>query len=189
MGGGATAAHAELAARAGLEPYRALHQMERPLPVAERTDLETRGFRPADLDEVVEVNRLAFAHHPAQGDMTRAMFEERMAEPWFDPEGLRIVELEGRVAGFCWTKLFTWETPVLGEIHVICVHPDFAGRQLGRGLVLAGLEHLHATGATVGMLFVEADNEAALRAVPQARLRHRAHRSRLRHHGPPRPPA
>ena len=85
-----------------------------------------------------------------------------MAEPWFDPEGLRICELEGRVAGFCWTKLFTWETPVLGEIHVICVHPDFAGRHLGRGLVLAGLEHLHATGATVGMLFVEADNDAAL---------------------------
>ena len=118
---GATAAHAELAARAGLAPYRALHQMERPLPV-----------------------------------------EERMAEPWFDPEGLRIVELDGRVAGFCWTKLFTWETPVLGEIHVICVHPDFAGRHLGRGLVLAGLQHLHATGATVGMLFVEADNDAAL---------------------------
>ena len=159
---GATAAHAELAARAGLAPYRALHQMERPLPVEERTDLVTRGFRPDDLDAVVEVNRLAFAHHPAQGDMTRAMFEERMAEPWFDPEGLRIVDLDGRVAGFCWTKLFTWETPVLGEIHVICVHPDFAGRHLGRGLVLAGLQHLHATGATVGMLFVEADNDAAL---------------------------
>jgi mycothiol synthase len=159
---GATPAHAELAARAGLDPYRALHQMERPLPVEERTDLETRGFRPADLDAVVEVNRLAFAHHPAQGDMTRAMFQERMAEPWFDPEGLRIVDLENRVAGFCWTKLFAWETPVLGEIHIICVHPDFAGRQLGRGLVLAGLEHLHATGATVGMLFVEAENDAAL---------------------------
>jgi mycothiol synthase len=94
--------------------------------------------------------------------MTRAMFEERAAEPWFDPEGLLITELDGRVAGFCWTKLFAEESPVLGEIHVICVHPDFAGRRLGRALVLAGLDHLAGRGATVGMLFVEADNTAAL---------------------------
>lgn len=160
---GALPAHAELAARAGLEPHRALHQMRRPLPLDEGFELPLRAFRPGhDEDEVLEVNRLAFAHHPDQALMTRAMLEERMAQPWFDPAGFLLCELDGRVAGFCWTKLFAEERPVLGEIHVICVHPDFGGRGLGRGLVAAGLHHLHRVGAEVGMLFVEADNLAAL---------------------------
>jgi mycothiol synthase len=160
---GATPTHAELAARLGLAPYRALHEMRRPLPVGEPYELPLRPFVPGrDEDAVVEVNRLAFAHHPAQGDMTRAMLEAREAQPWFDPEGFLLCELDGRLGGFCWTRLFADDDPVLGEIHVICVHPDFGGRGLGRGLVLAGLDHLDGRGATVGMLFVEADNEPAI---------------------------
>jgi mycothiol synthase len=171
MGGGtvqlwaadATPAHAELAARAGLHPYRGLHQMQRPLPVGESYDLPLRPFVPGqDEDAVLEVNRLAFAKHPEQGRLTRAMLDERIAEPWFDAKGFLLSERDGRLAGFCWTKLFAEERPVLGEIYVICVHPDFGGHGLGRGLVLAGLDHLSGVGATVGMLFVEADNEAAL---------------------------
>jgi mycothiol synthase len=159
----ATPSHAELAARLGLAPYRALHEMRRPLPVDEAYELPLRPFVPGrDEEAVVEVNRLAFAHHPAQGEMTRAMLEAREAQPWFDPAGFLLCELEGQLAGFCWTRLFADREPVLGEIHVICVHPDFGGRGLGRGLVLAGLDHLTRQGATVGMLFVEADNEAAL---------------------------
>jgi len=115
-----------------------------------------------DEGDVLEVNRRAFAHHPDQGNMTRAMLDERMAEPWFDPAGLLIVEISGRVAGFCWTKLFEGSDPLMGEIHVICVDPDFTGRRLGHELVVGGLDHLADRGATVGMLFVEGDNTAAL---------------------------
>jgi mycothiol synthase len=160
----ATPGHAELAARAGLSPHRGLHQMERPLPLDEPYDLPLRAFVPGqDEDAVVEVNRVAFANHPEQGQMTRAMLEEREAQSWFDPAGFLLTELEGRLAGFCWTKLFAEEDPVLGEIHVIGIHPDFEGKGLGRGLVLAGLDHLAKAGATVGMLFVEADNQSALK--------------------------
>jgi mycothiol synthase len=160
----ATPGHAELAARAGLVPHRGLHQMERSLPVGEPFELPLRAFVPGqDEDDVIEVNRLAFAHHPEQGDMTRSMLEERETQSWFDPAGFLLCELDGRLAGFCWTKLFADERPILGEIHVICVHPDFAGKGLGKGLVLAGLDYLAGRGATVGMLFVEADNDAALR--------------------------
>jgi len=159
----ATPAHAELAARAGLSAHRTLHQMVRPLPTGLRSTVPLRAFVAGeDEDEVLEVNRRAFAHHPEQGEMTRDMLEERMAEPWFDPAGFLIREVDGRIAGFCWTKLFLDSDPLMGEIHVICVDPDFAGQGLGHELVVAGLDHLAQRGATVGMLFVEGDNSAAI---------------------------
>jgi mycothiol synthase len=160
---GSGAAHEELAARAGLSPHRVLHRMERPLPLGARATIPLRAFRAGqDEDEVLAVNRRAFADHPAQGDMSRAELDDRMAEPWFDPAGFLVHEAEGRIAGFCWTKLFAGTTPLVGEIHVICVDPDFAGRGLGRELVVAGLDHLAGRGATVGMLFVEGNNARAI---------------------------
>lgn len=160
---GPTAGHRELAARVGLHQHRVLHQMRRSLPVGVPWDIPVRPFVPGqDDDAVLEVNRRAFVAHPDQGHMSRAQFEARMAEHWFDPAGFLLCELGGRLAGFCWTKVFTDLVPPLGEIHIIGVDPDFGGRGLGPQLVLAGLDHLAGRGIGEGVLFVEGDNEGAL---------------------------
>ena len=57
----------------------------------------------------------------------------------------------------------TRHPPRLGEIYVIAADPDFAGRGLGRRLVLAGLAHLAGQGITVATLYTEADNKAAIK--------------------------
>jgi mycothiol synthase len=160
-----TPAHLEVVARLGLHDHRVLHKMHRPLPFdapEELRGLQTRPFVPGQDDErLLEVNRRAFASHPDQGNMTLAQLHARMAQPWFDPAGCLVTEVDGEFAGFCWTKLFDEYQPPLGEIHIIAVDPAFAGHGLGPRLVVAGLEHLAARGASEGVLFVEGDNAAA----------------------------
>ncbi|NBU38516.1 MAG: GNAT family N-acetyltransferase [Actinobacteria bacterium] len=50
----------------------------------------------------------------------------------------------------------------MNEIYVIAVHPDHAGRGLGRKMAIAGLASMTALTTPVAMLYVDADNAAAL---------------------------
>lgn len=155
----------EVAARWGFAPYRDLWQLRAPLP-APPGDLAVRPFEPADAEAVLAVNRRAFAWHPEQGGMTAEDLRRRQAESWYDPAGFLLHEQQGRLAGFCWTKLHPGgEAPpediAMGEIYVICVDPDFQGRGIGGPLTLAGLGYLHSRGPTTAMLYVESDNDAA----------------------------
>jgi mycothiol synthase len=158
-----TSAHDELAIRVGLVPGRTLFQMRRPLPVDQATDVVTRPFRVgADEDAWLAVNNRAFHDHPEQGGWDRDTLARREKEPWFDPTGFLLHERDGRLAAYCWTKVHDDQDPVLGEIYVIAVDPDFHGLGLGRALTLAGLDHLARRGIGTGMLYVDADNAAAL---------------------------
>ncbi len=128
--------------------------------VAPAEGVEVRSFRPEDASEVVRVNAAAFAHHPEQGAMDRAELDERMAEDWFDPAGLLVADDgQGGLLGFHWTKR---HSPELGEVYVVGIDPAAQGRGLGRALTLAGLHHLAGLGVAEVLLYVEADNHAAL---------------------------
>lgn len=160
--------HSERLAQAlGMSAQREIRQLRCQLPLAREAssaELATRPFVVGqDEDAWLEVNSRAFAWHPEQGHMTLADLRAREQEPWFDPEGFRLHERGGELAGFCWTKVHGDAEPPLGEIYVIGVDPDLHGGGLGRGLTVAGLDHLARAGLTVGMLYVEATNEPALR--------------------------
>lgn len=154
------------AAVLGLVPGRRLLQMRRSLPLPTTRgddDVAVRPFVVGD-DELawLEANNAAFRWHAEQGGWDLATLQQREREPWFDPSGFLLHERDGRLAAFCWTKVHPGE-PVVGEIYVIAVHPDFHGLGLGRALTLAGLRSLHAAGATEGMLYVDAGNTTAVR--------------------------
>ncbi|KRV51084.1 mycothiol synthase [Wenjunlia vitaminophila] len=164
-GGRPAARH--LAGALGLSLFRELRQLRRPLdggpPLPEPTlppGVTVRTFQPGrDEAAWLAVNASAFAHHPEQGAWTPADLSDRMAEPWFDPEGFFLAVRDDRVVGFHWTKVHAEER--LGEVYVVGVDPAEQGTGLGRALTVIGLRHLARTQPTA-MLYVDADNVAAV---------------------------
>ncbi|MEX2658424.1 MAG: mycothiol synthase [Acidimicrobiales bacterium] len=158
------AAHDALADAVGLDRGRELLQLRRPLPLdIPAPDLPLRPFVPGQDEQAwLDVNNRAFAWHPEQGGWDLEALERREAEPWFDPAGFLLHERDGRLAGFCWTKVHAHHEPPLGEIYVIAVDPDHQGLGLGRDLVVAGLTWLADQDLRQGMLYVDATNTPAV---------------------------
>ena len=154
-----------IAGRHGLARARELWVMRRaaavPLPeLVLPPGLAIRSYRPGDADDVLRVNAAAFANHPEQGSLDAEGLAERMAEPWFDPEGLLIAEeRDGTILGFHWTKRADQHH---GEVYVVGIDPAAQGRGLGRLLTLAGLHHLESRGVDEVLLYVGAENAPAV---------------------------
>lgn len=159
-----TEGHDRLARAVGLRRGRELRQLRRPLPVGERPQLAVRPFVPGQ-DEAawLEVNNRAFEWHPEQGGWDLDRIRSRQRQPWFDPAGFLLHERDGKLAGFCWTKVHHEDSPPVGEVYVVAVDPAYRGQGLGRQLVLAGLDWLAGQGLGTAMLYVDAGNEPALR--------------------------
>lgn len=170
--GPAAGAAAEFARARGLEPVRSLHVMGRSLvdgppwpPAAVPERYAVRHFEPGrDEAAWVAVNAAAFASHPEQGSLTRRDLEQRMAQPWWDPEGLiLLVEVADPdvIAAFHWTKV---DPPggTTGEVYVVGVAPDRQGEGLGKAVTVLGLDHLRGRGLRDVVLYVDEENVAAV---------------------------
>ena len=170
-------AAAALAGELGFERARELWVMSReagPVQVPAIPGVTIRGYRDPDAAEIVRVNAAAFAHHPEQGSMDASQLAERMAEPWFDPDGLLVADARPAQDGllaFHWTKQ---HSPELGEVYVVAVDPAAQGRGLGRAVTAAGLAHLAARGVRRIFLYVESDNEAAVATYSKLGFEHTA---------------
>ncbi|MFF3454323.1 mycothiol synthase [Streptomyces sp. NPDC002730] len=164
-GGRSAARH--LAQVLGLTLFRELRQLRRPLSPLDISEpvfppgVTVRTFVPGQDDAAwLAVNAAAFAHHPEQGSLTQRDLDDRKAEPWFDPKGFFLAEREGELIGFHWTKVHAAEH--LGEVYVVGIRPEAQGGGLGKALTTIGLRHLAAEGLPTAMLYVDADNTAAL---------------------------
>jgi mycothiol synthase len=156
---------------AQFEPERDLLELRVPLPLPDPPKwpdgVQVRTFVVGrDEAEWLDVNNRAFAGHPEQGAWTRDTIEQREQAEWFDPDGFLLAFDDDGLAGFCWTKIHPAAPPrepvALGEIYVIGADPARQGRGLGRALTTAGLESLANRGITLGMLYVDGSNTAAV---------------------------
>lgn len=174
---GSHAAAEKLAEEFGFAPIRELLRMR----LSSDSDADTaasattarwpdgvamRSFVPGQDEEAwLAVNAAAFAHHPEQGAMTLGDLHARMAESWFDPAGfLLAVDGNDQILGFHWTKVHPGANghADLGEVYVVGVAPQAQGTGLGKALTIAGIEYLHRRGLEAIMLYVDADNTAAV---------------------------
>ncbi|WP_026553570.1 mycothiol synthase [Arthrobacter sp. H20] len=174
------AAAVSLAAKNGFVPVRELWRMRQTraaleasvlAPTADQAPLPDgvvlRAFQPGvDEQAWLAANRAAFADHAEQGSTTLEDLQARMAEDWFDPHGflLAVREADGHLLGFHWTKVHprSGDHPAMGEVYVVGVTPEAQGMGLGKALTIAGIEHLHSLDLQAIMLYVDADNTAAV---------------------------
>jgi mycothiol synthase len=169
-----------LATGHGFRQVRTLWQMRRGL----REQIPAATFPPGvrlrafvvgqDEAEFLRVNNAAFDWHPEQGGWDIEQVKLREAEPWFDADGfLLAVETDpdsgadgrDRLLGYHWTKVHPAHAgePPIGEVYVLGVDPAAQGRKLGAALTVAGLRYLRERGLDDVMLYVEADNHAAVK--------------------------
>lgn len=118
----------------------------------------------------LEVNNDAFSWHPEQGGWDLARLRRAMEVEWFNPRDVWFIwdapagqepgQEPPALAGFHWTK---WHDGETAEVYVVGLSGDYRGRGLGGPVVSMGLAHLAQGGAQRVILYVEDDNEAAVK--------------------------
>ncbi|MCV2490357.1 mycothiol synthase [Geodermatophilus sp. YIM 151500] len=168
-----------LAERRGYRRARVLLQMRRGLADVDPTPrpalperVRVLPFRPGrDEAAWLRVNARAFAAHPEQGAWTAEDLRLREQEPWFDPAGFLLAwrgdpDAGGTLLGSHWTKVHPpgdAAAEAVGEVYVLGIDPDAQGLRLGGVLTDLGLAYLRGRGLGSVLLYVEADNAAAVR--------------------------
>jgi len=79
------------------------------------------------------------------------------------PEDIILACDGDKIIGYCWTRI-TYETATggrKGEIFMLGVDPDYRGRGVGKGVLLAGLSYLKSKGLQVAELTADSKNQAA----------------------------
>jgi mycothiol synthase len=152
----------------GFEETRRLLHMHRhsgpaPIPTAPE-GASVRPFRPGEDDEMwLALNNRIFAGHPENGEWAMDDFRARLRQPWFKPDDLLVLEIDGDPAGFHWLKIEEREGEGrVGEVYVIGAAPEHHGRGLGRFLLATGLTHLSKRDVDAVAVYVDQSNERAV---------------------------
>ena len=118
-------------------------------------------------EQWLKANNEAFSWHPEQGGWDIDRLHRGMEADWFDPADLLFLwDTAGDpvLAGFHWTKWHAEEAPGFGEVYVVGLAADYRGTKLGGPLLQIGLRRMVEKGAQRVILYVEADNDPALKA-------------------------
>ncbi|MGV0362720.1 mycothiol synthase [Corynebacterium minutissimum] len=155
-----------------------LPSLEEELDILSYAESVERFDRARVEEEWVRVNNEAFSWHPEQGGWDIERLHRGMEAEWFDPADVLFLwdgiggtdagsaddSADATMAGFHWLKWHTEEDPAFGEVYVVGLAEAFRGRRLGGPLLSAGLQRVVDKGAEKVILYVEADNEPAVKA-------------------------
>ena len=161
-------ASSRMAAQFGFTPSRRLLHLHRHVGDAPHATApegaRLRAFRPgADDAAWLALNNRIFEGHPENGAWTMDDLHARLAQPWFNPDDLLMLEIHGRLAGFCWLKVEErGETGRVGEIYVIGAAREYRGIGLGRHLLASALAHLRERQTSIAAIYVDESNHVAV---------------------------
>lgn len=175
----------EFAKKLGFDSVRNVIQMRRSLfapiePFDIPTNYKLKQFDPKlDIEKFLNLNKACFVELPDQASWTKKDIELRISESWFLANGFMLLENDNNdFVGFCWTKVHGQDHEhqvddghqhldhghdPIGEIYVLGVHPQEHKKGLGKALTLWGLNHLRRSGLDSAMLYVDSNNQKAIK--------------------------
>lgn len=139
-----------------VETRRDLAMTRPPAPVAAASAVTVRAATPDDDEALARVSNAGYAGSYGYTPVAAATFAARRQVP-----GSRfwVALHDRRVVGYCHTIL---EDEELGCIESLVVEPHLQRRGIGRALLAAGLEQLRTDGRATTVLWVDAENRAAV---------------------------
>ena len=173
---GDSSAAQKLAEENGFERIRTVIQMRKELAEVHthQHNFEIRTFLPGiDNLEWLALNNQAFKEHPEQGNWSEKDLQTRLSESWFDPNGFFVAIENSKIIGFTWTKIHGGHShkheneseqhdhDPIGEIYITAVSKTGTG--LGKVLTETALAYLKRSGLSGAMLYVDSDNQRALK--------------------------
>lgn len=155
-----------LADKLGMGICRQVRYQQRPLTAPPAPGavpgVRLRTLRRDEAGAWLALSNAAFDGHPENGGWTADDLGWRLAAPWTSLDRFVVAVDAGTdelLAGV-WTKVESGSTE--GELYVVAVRPDQAGRGLGRLVVRHALQVLAAHGLATASLYVDSTNTAAL---------------------------
>lgn len=135
------------------------------LPVAGQGATASRGLKPGEENLLTEIQNRCFADTWGFNPNTGEEIAYRLNMYGRSPDDVILTYLKDKPVGYCWTIINAEENAVRkknkGLIHMLGVDPVFRKQEIGKAILLNGLEDLKAKGVDIVELTVDSENPAA----------------------------
>ena len=135
------------------------------LPAVKRNSISSRRLKQAEENLLTEIQNRCFADTWGFNPNTIEEIAYRLNMQGRSPNDVILTFLEDRLVGYCWTLINAEENPKSvknkGLIHMLGVDPDYRNQEIGKAILLNGLEDLKGKGVDIVELTVDSQNPAA----------------------------
>ena len=135
------------------------------LPSATKSETISRRLRQGEEDLLTEIQNRCFADTWGFNPNTEEEIAYRLYMHGRSPDDVILTYLGDLPVGYCWTNIDAEANArrkkSKGLIHMLGVDPDYRHREIGKAILLNGLEDLKARGIDIVELTVDSENAAA----------------------------
>ncbi|MFC2047324.1 GNAT family N-acetyltransferase [Chloroflexota bacterium] len=128
----------------------------------DQTALPYRPLQSGEEDKLTQLQNRAFADTWGYNPSIVEEIVYRINSVDCSPEEIVLTYDGDEIIGYCWTRICQTATgEKKGQIHMLGVAPDYRGRGIGKGILLAGLSYIKNKGLPIVELTVDSENKAA----------------------------
>jgi len=135
------------------------------LPTARQSAPDSRRLKQGEENLLAEIQNRCFADTWGFNPNTTEEIAYRLNMHGRSPEDVILIYLEDKPVGYCWIIIDTEENAKRkrnrGLIHMLGVDPDYRKQEIGKAILLNGLEDLKKKGVDIVELTLDSENPAA----------------------------